>query len=267
MAGRGRSEVVIARLPEDDGSAPPAAVHEPTAAPWVAHLFDGTVAAFEWVGPGDPPALLPEEAEAVADVSPRRRAEFAAGRGCARAALARCGFAAAPLLRGADRAPRWPEGALGSITHTIDYALAVAAPVPAPGPDGPAGRRPGTGLGVDAERAGRMTPAVLGRVCTRQEQAWLAPLDPDRRAVMATAVFGAKEAFYKAQHPTTRAWVGFAEVAARPTPDGLELSPLAASDALAAWRWPITARWAERDGLVVAAVSIEAAGATTGGRS
>jgi 4'-phosphopantetheinyl transferase EntD len=266
----------MAKLLEDDGSPASTGVRAPVPAPWVERLFDDAVAAYEWLGPAEPPALMAEEAEAVAGVSPRRRAEFATGRGCAHAALSRCGFGPAPLLPDADRAPCWPQGAVGSITHTVDYALAVAAPVrhgvAAAASGGPArtsssdadrrasaGLAPGAGLGVDAERAARMTPAVVGRVCTPAEQAWLARLDRDRWAVLATAVFGAKEAFYKAQHPCTRRWVGFAEVAAVPTRDGLELVPLTESDALAAWRWPIVARWAERGGLVVVAVTAEAA--------
>src|SRR5438132_715206 len=71
--------------------------------------------------------LLPEEARLVATAVGRRRREFAAGRACARLALGRLGFPEAPLLSGPDRAPVWPEAAVGSITHCPGYCAAAVA--------------------------------------------------------------------------------------------------------------------------------------------
>ena len=71
--------------------------------------------------------LFAQEAVAVDRAVPRRRAEFAAGRRCARAALARIGIPPAPLLRGEDREPLWPDGAVGSITHCAGYVAAAVA--------------------------------------------------------------------------------------------------------------------------------------------
>ncbi|MDY7105864.1 MAG: 4'-phosphopantetheinyl transferase superfamily protein [Actinomycetota bacterium] len=221
-------------------------------APRVEALFDLAVGAFELVGAGDPGTLLAEERSAVAGASLRRVSEFAGGRRCAHAALDHCGIAPAPLLPAPDRSPRWPPGVIGSIAHTADYAVAVAA-------RGPGHVRP-TGIGVDAERVDRMTPELVRTICTGRELDWLTRLPVERRAVAATAVFGAKEAFYKAQHPTTGSWVGFSEVTTRPFGAGLELSPVGGSPALALWRWPVSARWFDRDGIVVVGVTVHASG-------
>ncbi|MBN1173619.1 MAG: 4'-phosphopantetheinyl transferase, partial [Micromonosporaceae bacterium] len=71
----------------------------------------------------DPPdaRMLPEEAPLVARAVPRRRAEFTTGRHCARLALASLGVEPAAILAGPDRAPRWPAGIVGTITHCDGY--------------------------------------------------------------------------------------------------------------------------------------------------
>ena len=63
--------------------------------------------------------LLPEERGAVAKAVPKRVAQFTAGRVCARRALAQLGNTEpVPILMGEDRAPQWPAGYVGSISHT-----------------------------------------------------------------------------------------------------------------------------------------------------
>lgn len=69
---------------------------------------------------GDPrlpaSALLEAERALVARAVPKRRDEYAAGRNCARAALARLGVHDFALLAGSAREPIWPEGVIGSMT-------------------------------------------------------------------------------------------------------------------------------------------------------
>lgn len=71
--------------------------------------------------------LLPEEEAIIARAVPRRRREFAAGRWCARAALAQLGEPPVPILRGPQNEPQWPAGIAGSITHCAGYRAAAAA--------------------------------------------------------------------------------------------------------------------------------------------
>src|SRR3712207_1286527 len=68
--------------------------------------------------------LLPEEEGSVRTAGVKRRREFAAGRQCARRALAHLGFAGVPLPASADRAPCWPVGVCGSISHTELFCIA-----------------------------------------------------------------------------------------------------------------------------------------------
>src|SRR5262249_37950297 len=90
-------------------------------------LLSPPVIAVEEFDDAEPAPLFPAEEELVAQTVPKRRYEFATGRRCARAALAQLGFPPAPLLAGPDRAPLWPDGVVGSITHTDSYRAAAVA--------------------------------------------------------------------------------------------------------------------------------------------
>ena len=96
----------------------------------IADILPPAVATAESAGPEperEPgPRLFPAEEAVVRTAGPRRRAEFTAGRACARAALAALGLPAAPVLAGRAGEPRWPAGVTGSITH----CAGVSAPVP-----------------------------------------------------------------------------------------------------------------------------------------
>jgi 4'-phosphopantetheinyl transferase EntD len=141
--------------------------------------------------------LLSEEAELVSRAVPRRRREFAAGRACARLGLSRLGFPPAPLLSGSDRAPLWPEGAVGSITHCPGYAAAAvarAAEIRA--------------LGIDAEVNEPLPEGVAELVCSPAERAWAAAA-PAGTVNWMTLVFSAKESVYKAWQPLTGDWLGY----------------------------------------------------------
>jgi 4'-phosphopantetheinyl transferase EntD len=141
--------------------------------------------------------LLPEEAAQVTRAVDRRRREFAAGRACARLALGRLGFAPRPLLSGPDRAPVWPSGAVGSITHCAGYcAAAVARSADA------------SALGIDAEVNKPLPAGVAELVCTEVELAWTAAADHGATPWQ-VLIFSAKESIYKAWQPLTRAWLGY----------------------------------------------------------
>src|SRR4051794_10899097 len=61
----------------------------------------------------------------VEKAAPKRRREFALGRACARAALKGLGHGDAVIGKSANGAPIWPDGIIGSITHTASYAAAL----------------------------------------------------------------------------------------------------------------------------------------------
>lgn len=148
-------------------------------------------------------APLPEEEAALCGAVPARRAEFAAGRTAARQALAALGLHAVAIPAGRDRAPVWPQGISGSISHGAGYAVAAVH-----------GGRP---LGVDLEAEGAVEPDLWPVVCCVDELAALP--DTDRRQAVAR-VFSAKEAVFKAQYPLTGAMIGFDAVEVRLQADG-----------------------------------------------
>ena len=167
----------------------------------LAALFPPDVHAAEQRHPGDPALLYPEEALHVRQAIAKRVGEFAAGRLCARQALAQLGIVDFPLAVGSDRRPQWPQGVVGSITHTHGFGGAVVAP-----------RERYRGIGVDAEVIGRVKPALWEKICTPQEIAWLEQLGGREQERLGALIFSAKEAFYKCQYGLTESWVGFQDV-------------------------------------------------------
>ncbi len=121
---------------------------------------------------------------------PKRRAEFLAGRRCAARALCDRGCRTGDLPIGPDRAPVWPAGFLGSITHAGTVAAAVATPT--------GGMR---GLGIDIERvaADAALDALEATVIVEAERGLVDTLARSMgHAEALTLVFSAKESFFKA---------------------------------------------------------------------
>lgn len=145
--------------------------------------------------------LLP--GEALPGAVPARLAEFSAGRAAARMALAELGLPAIAVPHGADRAPVWPPGVAGTITHSATACLAAVS-------------RSARGLGLDLEPDAPLDPALWDTVLLPAEAAFVAEgPDAGRNAML---VFSAKEAVYKAQYPLTRLLFGFDRLALTPLP-------------------------------------------------
>jgi len=136
---------------------------------------------------GQQVSLFPAEEALVERFVAKRQREFALGRACARAALEKLGHGDAVIGRDANGAPLWPEGIVGSITHTKDYAAALV---------GEASRF--SGIGVDAERVGGVTRNLWPRLFDAAELEYLAALDDAAQTCAAALIFSAKETSYKA---------------------------------------------------------------------
>jgi 4'-phosphopantetheinyl transferase EntD len=137
---------------------------QPQRAGLIADLLPPAVAAVESAGHLPEPGLVlfPVEEAVMYTAGPRRRAEFAAGRLCARAALARLGVPAAPILPGPAGQPRWPAGVTGSITHCAGYrACAVARTMDV------------AAIGIDAEPDAALPAGLIEMVATGPERAWI----------------------------------------------------------------------------------------------
>jgi 4'-phosphopantetheinyl transferase EntD len=150
------------------------------------------------------PSLFAVEETLVASASDGRRREFAEGRACAREALEALGVEPGPIPGGADGAPVWPEGVLGSITHKGGYraaavALALASDL--------------RGLGIDAEPDEPLPAGVLEAIAFPAELAAVIELLEQRPGpAWDRLLFGAKEAAVKAVQPLGLGVVGVRSV-------------------------------------------------------
>lgn len=144
--------------------------------------------------PGSPDLgiALPDR---IARAAPRRRAEWLAGRRCASEALRLLtGQGACPGMA-PDRSPLWPDGTLGSISHSGDMAVAIAA-------------RAGTclAMGIDIERvmSGQAASEIASEALTPWEHRHLA-----NDLFSVTLAFSAKESLFKALYPLLRRTMSF----------------------------------------------------------
>ncbi|MBS7691762.1 4'-phosphopantetheinyl transferase superfamily protein [Pseudomonas lalucatii] len=122
----------------------------------------------------------------------KRQAEYLAGRLCARAALRRLtGVARVPAV-GEDRAPQWPAGVVGSITHGNGWAAALVAQ-----------RSAWRGLGLDIERPLPVARAerLAAEILSADELRRLQPLSAEQRAWRISLTFSLKESLFKALYP------------------------------------------------------------------
>ncbi len=135
-----------------------------------------------------------------------RAAEYSSGRRVAREALRLLGIEDWPVaVRGRvrgdtwGRAPLWPEGVVGTITHSRTLSLALVVH-----------RARLAGVGADLEPENRVAERVAERVLNERERArqQAHPDEPDWR----TMLFSAKESVYKAVNPITGEFLGFEDV-------------------------------------------------------
>ncbi len=182
---------------------------------------------------------LPEERALVTNAVDKRVQEFLTGRSCARAALRRLGVSDVPLGRADNRAPMWPEGVVGSITHTDGFfgaAVALESNL--------------ASLGIDVEVADRVDPKLDAHLFSPTEVTRFDGKVEDWR----TITFSAKESIYKALNPLLHIWIDFLHAeflviedgrfVARMTPTGIE-------------PFDVTGNWHRTGGLVHTALLLE----------
>lgn len=146
--------------------------------------------------------LWPEEAAYVASACEKRRREFACGRHFARRCLRALGRPDGPLPASPDRLPRWPDGLVGSISHTDTYCAAAVAQA-----DHIAG------IGIDIEDLSRFRPELLDYVLSPGDVTSSllgSRSDVDRR--FGAALFSAKETLYKCLNCQEQVQLDFGDV-------------------------------------------------------
>ncbi|UZJ33706.1 4'-phosphopantetheinyl transferase family protein [Streptomyces endophytica] len=196
--------------------------------------------------------MFPEEWALVAGAVPKRQREFGTVRVCARAALSRLGIAPAPLLPGRDRAPEWPDGIVGAMTHCTGYRAVVVAR-----------QRDMLTVGLDAEPNLPVSdPGVMDLVTLPEERAQLRHLaDLEPEVAWDRLIFSAKESVYKAWYPLAHRWLGFEDALLTLDPTDATFTarllvpgPLVKGTELTEF----TGRWLVEEGLVVTAITLPA---------
>ena len=217
----------------------------------IEEILPPEVATAEAFDDAAPAVLLPAEEAAIARAVPKRRSEFATGRACARAALAKLGLPPSPIVPGPRGAPQWPAGVAGSITHCAGYRAAAVAYL-----------TDVAGIGLDAEPNAPLPDGVLDRIAVAQEQAWLPELAAAAPGVSwDRLLFCAKESVYKAWFPLTRRWLGFeqAVITVDLRAGAFTAELLEPAEALDGRRVASFAgHWLARDGLVLTAITVPA---------
>lgn len=213
-------------------------------------VLPASVVAVACVSDDDAGPLHPSEAPAVERAVQARRAEFTTGRACAREALGLLGAPVAGVPVGEKRAPVWPEGVVGSITHTRGFRGAAVA-----------WRASVRSVGIDAEAHDALPGGVLEAVSSASEQAVLSGLAAARPDVSWDRIlFSAKESVYKTWFPLTGRWLGFEEAELVPSPDGtfrarlLVEGPVVDGMTVSSFE----GRWAVGDGVLVTAIALPA---------
>ncbi|MBV1858369.1 MAG: 4'-phosphopantetheinyl transferase superfamily protein [Nannocystaceae bacterium] len=194
-------------------------------------LFDARVRlCIERIGEPDPSVLPAQEQALIAKAVPKRRREFTAGRLLARRMLAEFGVPDQPLLRGEHGAVPWPVGIQASISHCgprVGVAMTNAPEI--------------SGVGLDIELAAPLDEKYWHVILTERDMCHLESWPKQTRPEVAKRIFGAKEAAYKAQYPTSGLFLPFSAmwVAAEPGLTGFEATflqdapPWAVGDVLA----------------------------------
>ena len=148
--------------------------------------------------------LLGSERAAVENAIEKRQTEFSAGRAAARQALISLGQEPCEIPVGHRRAPQWPAGVCGAITHSKSICIAIVAQ-----------HRSFRALGIDAEPDIPLKDALRSAILHESES--------DVSAEEAIALFSMKEALFKTMFPITQEWMGF-HAAKRVCENQLELT-------------------------------------------
>ena len=148
------------------------------------------VVAKPWMG--ETPSLPDEEIHVVKAVE-KRKSEFRAGRHCAHAAintlLNNNVNDHKPITVAPSRQACWPNGIVGSISHSGTHCSAIAASA-----------SKYLSLGHDVEKAKELESNVHKMICTKTELSFIAEHNASKLP-LTTLIFSAKESIHKTYSP------------------------------------------------------------------
>lgn len=148
-------------------------------------------------------SLTEKELEFISNRHRNKQLDFIRGRTCGKMALKKMGFPIAnvELLSEPDGQVSWPEGVVGSISHSKGLAGAIVG-----------WKKDFQSLGLDIELRNRVQPEIWDRLFTEFEQEVLLQFPMELQSEKATEIFSLKEAFYKFQWPITKTFLGMRDV-------------------------------------------------------
>lgn len=141
--------------------------------------------------------------ESLDNAVTKRRAEFLAGRYCARKSLQNLGISTTELAIGKHRNPLWPAAIIGSISHCGDHAVAIS---------GRCTQALGVGIDIEDEIASETVEKIQHQILSEEELALLAQ-HTVAKPLLFTLAFSLKESFFKAAYPTVGNYFDFDAVA------------------------------------------------------
>lgn len=130
----------------------------------------------------------------------KRQAEYVAGRYLAKRCLSALGSTESDVGISQHRAPLWPKGMIGSISHSSNKAICVLSQCDLPE----------QGIGIDIEQCltDSTATSIKNTIINEAEQALITKHDIDFSTGL-TVVFSAKESLFKALFPQVRAYFDF----------------------------------------------------------
>ena len=163
----------------------------------LAELFPSGIGSYFSASLPESAMLFPEELTTTSKMVDKRLNEFRHGRYCARAAMSILGIAPEAIPKGSDRAPIWPDGLTGSISHTGAAAAAAVTRV-----------NTFRSIGLDIETSAPLTSDIVAMICRPTE-------NPEKDGNLGKLLFSIKESIYKCLYPITHTYIDFLEMEVR----------------------------------------------------
>jgi 4'-phosphopantetheinyl transferase EntD len=166
----------------------------------------------EVVGPEE---LTDSEKLLIGNFSPKRLRDFCTGRFCARQALSTFGYNQPDILVGNSNEPLWPEGIVGSLSHSGQLTGAIVGL-----------SSHFLSIGIDIETIGKINTDMWDLLYTHAEQRYLKRFTGEVLAYYTTLLFSFKESFYKMQHLLTGTFLEFTDVEVNLRGESFEITVL-----------------------------------------
>lgn len=131
--------------------------------------------------------------------STKRQSEYLAGRYMAQISMSSMGFEKANIARGLNNSPVWPNGVIGSISHSNDEAYSIVA-----------SSNDYKFLGIDYEKIinDEISKEVYNSIANEKELRNVMNLGFEFSHAL-TIIFSSKESLFKALHPHTKFYFDF----------------------------------------------------------